>query len=533
MSTYGSVEALRDALSVPSAYPHAPDRVDLVQTHISLVALVPPWVYKIKKPLDLGFLDFSTLSARRAACEAEVRLNQRLCPNVYQGVVPIVDTDEGIRVDPGGAEEAPVVEHAVKMRYLAHDGFLHNQLAAGTVTTATVDRVASTLASFYDARTSAPEIAAEGWIDRLRVNTEENFAQTTSIVGTHLPRPTYDALRRYTDRFYDTYAALLHRRRANGFFVNGHGDLRLEHVHLTNDCVCVYDCIEFNERFRYLDVASDIAFLAMDFDVNGRRDLSRHFVTRMQDQLDDPDLPTLLPFYKSYRAYVRGKVEGMRAAEGEVPAAERRASRMRARRFFQWALRYAVAGPEPLVVIVMGRSGTGKSTQAAALADCLGWTHLSSDRIRKTRAGVPLHVRPDADTRTHLYSDRMTAATYATLRTRAVERARRHESTVVDATYSHPDAREQMRSTLRAAGIPYVFVELTADDATLRDRLGQRDGETTISDARAEDFDMLTRRYQAPTALEDACHVRVSTTGTPTATTTTILDTLVALNGRA
>ena len=533
MPAYGSVDALRDALSAPETFPHAPDRVDLVQTHISLVALVPPWVYKIKKPLDLGFLDFSTQSARQAACEAEVRLNQRLCASVYQGVVPIVETDAGLRVDPPDPGDAPVVGHAVKMCYLSPEGFLHHRLAAGTVTPATVDRVANTLASFYDARPAAPDVAEEGWIDRLRVNTDENFEQTEAIVGTHLPRPTYDALRRSTDRFYDTHAALLHRRRAHGFFVNGHGDLRLEHVHLTDDRVCVYDCIEFNERFRYLDVANDIAFLAMDFDVNGRTDLSRHFVARMQEHLDDPDLRTLLPFYKSYRAYVRGKVEGMRAAEAEVPAPERRASHMRARRFFQWALRYAVSGPEPLVIIVMGRSGTGKSTQAAALADCLGWAHLSSDRIRKTRAGVPLHIRPDADTRARLYSDRMTAATYATLQARAVERARQHESTVVDATYSRVEARNRMRSALRAEDISYVFVELTADDATLRHRLGRRDDGASVSDARAEDFDMLTRRYQAPTALEDARHVRVSTTDTPEATTTAILDTLIALNGLA
>ena len=364
---------------------------------------------------------------------------------------------------------------------------------------------------------------------RLRVSTDENFEQTKALVGDALPRPTYDALRRYTNRFFEQHAALFHQRRAHGFFLEGHGDLRLEHVHLTDEAVCIYDCIEFNERFRYLDVANDVAFLAMDFDVHGRPDLSRHLVRRMQEALDDPDLTTLLPFYKSYRAYVRGKVEGMKAAEAEVPAADRSASRVKARRFYQWALRYAVSGTDPLVVVVMGRAGTGKSTQASALARCLGWTHIASDRVRKTRAGVPLHIRPDAETRTHLYSERMSAATYATLRTRAIERARQHESTVLDATYSSRVERDRLRSALRAEDVSYVFVELVADDDTLRDRLGRRNGEATVSDARAEDFDMLTERYETPDALEDARHIRVSTTDAPETTTTAILNALTAL----
>ena len=537
MPPSGSVEALRDALSDPAVYPHDPERVDLVQTHISLVALVPPWVYKVKKPLDLGFLDFATLAARKDACDAEVRLNQRLCTDVYQAVVPIVDTPDGLRVDPPGglAEDTPgdaVVEYAVKMRYLNPEGFLHNRLADGDVTPATLDRVANTLADFYAERTSTPAIAEEGWIERLRVSTDENFEQTEALVGDVLPRPTYDALRRYTDRFYTRHAALLHRRRAGGSFIDGHGDLRLEHIHCTADRLCIYDCIEFNERFRYLDVANDVAFLAMDLDVQGRPDLSRHFVARMQEVLDDPDLATLLPFYKSYRAYVRGKVEGMRAAEDEVPASERLKSQAQARRFYQWALRYAVCGPDPLVIVVMGRSGTGKSTQASALARCLGWTHVSSDRVRKTRAEVPLHIRPDATTRERLYSAEMTAATYATLRERAVARARQHQSTVLDATFSRFDARERLRAALKAEAVPYVFVELTADDSTLRNRLSKRTGEATVSDAREEDFEMLSQRYQAPDALEDARHVRIPTDDGVEATTTAILDALIALSGR-
>jgi hypothetical protein len=487
-------------------------------------------VYKIKKPVDLGFLDFSSLEQRRTYCEAEVRLNRRLCDHTYEGVVPIVETTDGLRVDPDDTT-GDVVEYAVKMRYLNPEQFLDARLSRGEATAADIDRVARTLCEFYKERTSSPQIATAGWIDRLRENTDENFEQSTDQVGTALSQPAYDALRFYTDRFYDQKAALLHRRRAGGLIVDGHGDLRLEHVHLTEERVCIYDCIEFNERFRHLDVGNDIAFLAMDLDFQGRSDLALRLVRRVADTLGDPELNEIIDFYKCYRAYVRGKVEGMHAAEDEVSPADQEASRHRARRYYQWALRYAVAGSTPLVIVVFGRSGTGKSTQAAALARALGWTHLSSDRIRKRHAGLPLHVRASEDERTSLYTSEMTERTYKTLQQRAVEHGREHQGTVLDATYSNPNRRDDLRTALRAANIPYVFVELQAPDEVLRRRLATRaaDG-ATASDARVEDFEMLDTRYQPPTALEDPFHVRIDTADAPEDTTLDILKALIRLN---
>ncbi len=524
-----SISDLKDALSAPAAYPHDPDRIDFEQTHISLVALVPPRVYKIKKPVSLKYLDFSTLERRRHFCEQEVRLNRRLAPDTYEGVVPIVDTDDGLRVD-GAPDAGPVVEVAVAMRYLDPDQFLEARLARGAASAAEIDRVARTLCAFYESRPSTPEVAEAGRIDRLRAVTEGNFAEAEGHVGHLLSRPAHEALRFYADRFYDQHAARLHRRRAGGCIVEGHGDLRLEHVHLTDDRVAIFDCVEFNDEFRHLDVANDVAFLAMDLDRKGHPGLARRFVDRMAEGLDDPGLHAVIPFYKSQRAQVRGKVHGLRAAAEEISAAEQDRSRAQARHYYQLALHYAVAGAEPLVVVVMGRPGTGKSTQAEAVARALGWPHLASDRIRKTHAGIPLHERPDAATRKRLYADRTTEATYATLRTRALERARRHQSTVLDATFSREAQRDRLRAALRAADVPYVFVEVTAGDAALKKRLRERSAEdATASDARATDFEMLTDRYEAPNALEDPRHVRIRTEGAPEQTTLDILKTLIRL----
>ncbi|MFB6272927.1 MAG: nucleoside monophosphate kinase [Salinibacter sp.] len=524
-----SIAELKEALSTPAAYPHDPDRIDFEQTHISLVALVPPRVYKIKKPVSLTYLDFSTLDRRRHFCEEEVRLNQRLAPTTYEEVVPIVQTDDGLRVE-GDPDTGNVVEVAVKMRYLEPSQFLDARLARGDAGAPEIDRVVRTLCEFYQSRPSMPEVAEAGRIERLRAVTEDNFAEAETHVGDLLTRPAHEALQFSADRFYDQSASLLHRRRAGGFIVEGHGDLRLEHVHVTDERVAIFDCIEFNEEFRHLDVANDVAFLAMGLDVHGHPDLSHRFVTRMAKGLGDPDLRRLVDFYKSQRAQVRGKVCGLRAAEEEVPPVERARSRAEARHRYQWALRYAVAGSDPFVVVVMGRPGTGKSTQAEAVARALGWPHLASDRVRKARADIPIHGRAAPETRERLYTDARTEAVYATLRTRALQRARRHRGTVLDATFSSAEQRDRLRTALCAADVPYVFVELTAEDDVLKRRLRRRSAEAaTASDARASDFDLLADRYEAPGALEDARHVRIGTEGAPADTTLKILKTLIRL----
>ena len=513
-------------LENPASYPHAPDDVTIVQTHISYVALVPPYVYKIKKPVDLGFLDFTTLEQRRHYCHQEVELNRRLCNTIYEGVVAISRTPEGLALE----DDSNVVDVAVKMKKLSDPGFADARLERGALPPGDLDRVAAKLQAFYEARSSSPEIAAAGRTEKLRVNTDENFAQTEDHVGTLLSRPAYDTLRYATDRFYDQHAELLNRRRAGGHIVDAHGDLRLEHVHLTPERVCIYDCIEFNERFRHIDVANDIAFLAMDLDLHGRPDLANHLVRHMVRGLDDPELPRLVNFYKSYRAYVRGKVEGMRSVEDEVPTEECAASRQRARTAYQWALRYMVAGSQPLVIAVMGRVATGKSTQAQAIADALGWEAINSDRVRKQAAGVPLHERGDDATREALYTRAMTEKTYDALFDTAVERGRAGLGTVLDATFSRRAHRDRLRDRLGAAGIPHVFVELTADDETLRARLRRRaTAGDVVSDARLEDFDMLRQRYEAPDALEDARHIHAVSEDDAEATTCDALKHLVRL----
>ena len=513
-------EELVRFLEDPASYPHHPDQVEVLQTHISVVALVSPYVYKVKKPVNLGFADFSTLEKQRYYCHQEVQLNSRLCPHLYEEVVPIYRQSDVLTFQENGGPAA----YAVKMKELQGGYFLHEQLERGDIRKQDLERVIARLERFYRERSSPAEVAGWGRTARLKISTDENFEQTEACVGSVISRPAFDAIRYYTDRFYDQHALLINRRRAEGHIVDGHGDLRLEHVYLAPEAVCIYDCIEFSDRLRYVDVASDVAFLAMDLDYRGRPNLAQFFVRQMATSLDDPDMLRLIDFYKCYRAYVRGKVEYMRGIEQEVPPEEQEASRKRSARYFRWAAQYATAGSGPAVIAVMGSVGVGKSTQAQALSSALGWEVISSDQVRKEEAGRALYERGTAADRARLYTEEKTQQTYEALQDYARTRASKGKGTILDATYSKEKHREELRRELQREGIPHCFVELKAPEETVQERLEERvHAARQVSDARLEDFEMLNARYEAPGEREDAYHFTVETNGVTEQTTLEVM----------
>ncbi|MEZ4701822.1 MAG: AAA family ATPase [Rhodothermales bacterium] len=456
--------------------------------------------------MDFGFLDFTTLDRRKHFCEEEVRINRRLCARIYRGVTPLSRCDGKLRF----GDDGEIVDYAVTMEELDARHFLHTLLEAGALNRSHIDRVVDALVGFYRSDAARADLSRWGTVEALRVNTDENFDQTAVYAGRLVPRAAYEAIQAYTRRFYAERGDVLERRRAEGRIVDGHGDLRLEHIHAGPEGLCIYDAIEFSERLRAVDVASDIGFLAMDLDFNGRHDLARYVTDRIAHALNDPGLRDVIDFYTCYRAYVRAKVESMRSEEPEVPESERAASRDRARRYYRLALRYATLGARPVTVVVMGRIGAGKSTLAGGLGEALAVEVVSSDRIRKEDAGVPLFERSAPDVRQWLYAPGRTEAVYAALRDRAVRRAAEGKSTILDATYGRQDARQALRAALDAAGVPCLFIEVTASDAAIRARLARRSRETgVVSDARLDDFETLAARYEAPAAGECPRLVRV------------------------
>jgi uncharacterized protein len=500
------LEFLRD----PASYPHHPAEVREVHTHASLVFLAVPLVYKVKKPVDFGFLDFSTLEKRRHFCRREVELNSRLAPGVYQGVVPITREPHGFAFGGRGR----VVEYAVKMRHLDPGGFLDARLRGGTAGEPELEQVARTLAAFYQKQPSPPEIAEWGGVGKLRISTDENFAQTRRFIGRTLSREAFETIRAFTDACYARRRPLFERRVADGWIRDCHGDLHLDHIHLTKGAPIIYDCIEFNDRFRHLDVASDAAFLAMDLDFHGRPDLSRFFTVRLARLLDDPEMEGLMDFYQCYRAYVRGKVESLHSEADIGGDGERATAAASARRYFQLALQYAVCGCTPSALVVMGRVATGKSTLAAALSRELGWQLVSSDPLRKSLADLPLHERPDAAGRAALYAPEMTARTYEALIQQAAEILRQGRGVILDATFSKRVFRDQMRESIGDARLRWIITE--ADAATTRRRLGNREQNAeVVSDARLGDQPVLDANFEFPGELPEAALIHVSTSRAP------------------
>jgi predicted kinase len=410
------------------------------------------------------------------------------------------------------------------MRQLSERSFLDRLIRRDEVVPGDLDRIVLRLREFYEAQHPTEEVEAWGRIDRLRISTNENFRQVHAFLGQTLSRPAFVAIRGYTEEFYRKHRRLFASRIRERWIRDCHGDLHLEHVHITPRALNIYDCIEFNDRFRYVDVANDAAFLAMDLDYEGRPDLAKYFASRMAAALNDEGMPRLMDFYKCYRACVRGKVESLHSIAPAAPEAERQASADRARRYFQWALRYAVSGSEPLVLVVMGRIASGKSTLARALASELGWRVVSSDAVRKEMAGFPLYERSSAGARRRLYSKTMTRKTYARLLAAAEAEIKAGRSVILDATFARREHRAALIRRLHLRRIAFRFLEAQASDAVVKRRLAARASKSgEVSDARLEDFNMLTRLYSPPTELPREQRATVRTGATLESTVTAAL----------
>jgi aminoglycoside phosphotransferase family enzyme len=326
---------LVQALLDPKIYPDPTQGVELVQTQMSFVFLAGDYVYKVKKSVNLGYLDYTTLDKRRFYCRREVELNQRLCPDAYLGVVTIIEHGGCFSLVGQGETK----EYTVKMRRLPQEAMMDAMLAKDKVSPAMLAGVAEKLAEFHEKAETNASISAFGDPDTIIVNTEENFNQTEKYIGNTVAEEKYQHIKAYTNRFIEENSALFHRRIEDGRIRDCHGDLHAAHI-CFGDGICIYDCIEFNDRFRYCDVASEVAFLAMDLDHYGRADLSSHFVDAYVARSRDKELAALLNFYKCYRAYVRGKVESFKLDDPHISNEEKARILAIARNYFELAESY-------------------------------------------------------------------------------------------------------------------------------------------------------------------------------------------------
>jgi uncharacterized protein len=466
----GRLPAHIEALLSPSAYPYPVERVDLVQTHISYVFLAGEFVYKVKKPVDMGFLDYSTLEKRRFYCQEEVRLNRRLCPEAYLGVVTINASDGTIRLEGAHGE---VVEYAVKMKRLPQERMMERLLDEGVVTGEMLERLTGILASFHNEAETNEFIESFGGLKSISTNWQENFEQTEPYIERTISRQQWEAVRAYVDRFLAEETWLLATRIQDGRIRDCHGDLRSNAV-CFEDGICVFDCIEFNERFRYADVASDVAFLAMDVDFRGRPALSDEMVGLYLAQSLDSTLPLVLHFYKCYRAFVRGKVDGFQLDQPEIPHDQREAAANAAKRYFDLAERYASRPAPPVLIAMVGVTGSGKSYLAHALASRLGAVVISSDVTRKKLAGLDPKQPQAEPIDLGIYAPEMTARTYNEMLRQAAPFLARGKAVILDASYLRREMRDGARDLAKQADVRFLGVECLAGESLVAERLQRR-----------------------------------------------------------
>ncbi len=540
-----SATDLLHRLTDPSCYPESLSHVEVLQTHISIVALAGTHAYKLKKPLRLPFLDFSTLALRRHFCGEEVRLNRRLCTDVYLGISELRSTPAGLRfgaIDPltapassvgttapvRGVTTAPpdtAIDVAVVMRRLPQHRMLDQLLAADAVPAAAIAALARITARFHRDADRGPAVQQAGDPDRLRALALANFDELATLADSGLDQDLLLALRHCTTTDFDRILPMLRWRCANGLVVDGHGDLHARNVCMT-DPPTIYDCLEFSADFRCGDVATDVAFLVMDLRYRGAAALADTFATAYADAAADPDLPSLLPALVGYRAMVRAKVAALASGENELPEHDRARARSSAADHVQLAAATSLAARGPRWLVLCGPPGTGKSSLAAALQRGTGWPCIATDVVRKQLAGIGPTDRAAAEQ----YAPGFSQRTYDEVLARATAASRAGSNTVLlDGNFPKPHHRAAAATAAAAIGAAITIVHVTVPAAVGRERVAARARtSTSVSDAGPREHDALWDRFVAPTAAEPTPRLDLDGTRSPAQLASQVLTALLA-----
>ena len=496
--TDASLPPLIQQMMQPGFYPHAvKEPIELIQTHVSSVLLTGDFAYKLKKPVNFGFLNFSTLELRQHFCAEEFRLNQRGASELYLEVLPITQTGEQFQL---GGEGEPG-EYVLKMRQFPQENLFITLFEQGKLTEGEMEELGRVVAQFHAQAQTNDYIRTFGEVAQIRAAIDENYHQTDGYIGRAQTQAQYDETKRFTDAFFAERQEVFVSRVQNNQVRECHGDLHLRNICFWQDKILLFDCIEFNEPFRFVDVMYDVAFTVMDLDAKGRKDLGNAFLNAYLEQTGDWDGVQVLPLYLSRQAYVRAKVTSFLLDDAAIPQADKDAAAETAAHYYKLAWEYT-RSQQGRLILMSGLSGAGKSTVARQIARRLGAIHLRSDAVRKHLGGVPLTEKGGDE----LYTPEMTEKTYGRLLELGVKLASQGFAVILDAKYDRLALRNDVITQAEAHNLPLQIVYCTAPEQVLRDRLSLRMGD--ISDATT---DLLAAQQAATEPFSEAEQPYVTT----------------------
>jgi len=477
---------LLENLINPNLYGKDIKNIKILQTHISYVVLTGKYAYKIKKPVNFGFLDFSTLEKRKYYCNQELRLNRRLCPDIYIDVIPITEIGKNLQINGDGR----VIEYALKMKEFSQKNIMTNLLKQEKINEDIIDKICYILTDFYKRSKHSEEINKFGLVETVKINTDENFQQTESVIDVTIKRKLYDFIKSNTNIFLNQKEDLFNERIENGHICDCHGDLHSGNIVVSGKNVYIFDCIEFNKRFRFSDITSDIAFLAMDLDYQGYPYLSSYFIKKYIEESNDLINSSLLNFYKCYRAYVRGKVIGFRLDEPNIDNNEIIKIKNSAKKYFELSYYYtklfsrSLKKMKPLLFITSGLTGTGKTTVANKISVDYDVHIISSDSVRKDLEGIDKFERHHDAYNTGLYSPQKMLYTYNKIFEKADKILKNGGNVILDATFKNKDLRDRAKNIAFKDNSIFLIIHCTCPEDKVKLYLENRVKKKSISDGR-------------------------------------------------
>lgn len=463
---------LIDALHHAKCFPHPVSRIEFLETHISWVILTGQYAYKIKKPVNLGFLDFSTLENRRLCCMEELRLNRRYAPQLYLDVVRITGTTD----QPAVSGNGPIIEYAVKMRQFAQDALASRLLAEGKLTSSCIVEFATSLCAFHTAAASAGPADGFGTAQGMLELALQNFSQLAALPGLNADKPALEFLREQSMQEHQRQHFLFEARIIAGAVRECHGDLHLGNIVLVEGKLVPFDCIEFSAALRWNDVMSEAAFLVMDLNDRGHPEWAWLFLNAYLECSGDYSGLALLRYYLVYRAMVRAKVHGIRAHQAGISESEQFRLLRSCRGYLDLASAFC-RHRRPVLVITHGLSGSGKSRITEELMQRCGGIRIRSDIERKRRHGMSAADRGSSTVESGIYDERSTRGLYECLAQLAGSTLAAGYTTIVDAAFLKHWQRSLARRLAQNAGVALLIADVTAPESVLRWRVGQRAAE--------------------------------------------------------